>query len=123
MLQYSVIETNDMSRNPPPYDNVVLILEKKLEKRKAVDVWACGIVIYELIMLQHPFIRNEEAQQNCLGALIHRVRNENPQDLSTHFSENLKNLIKAMLEKDPTQRITSEQILLIPEVAQRLGGN
>ncbi|KAA6368760.1 MAG: putative NEK protein kinase [Streblomastix strix] len=123
MMQGKVIETNDMSRNPPPYDNVVYISEQKLQKRKAVDVWACGVLIYELIMLQHPFIRNEEVQQFNLAAFIDRLRNENPQDLSTHFSENLKNLVKAMLEKDPTRRITTEQILLIPEVAQRLGGN
>ncbi|KAA6363453.1 MAG: hypothetical protein EZS28_041019, partial [Streblomastix strix] len=118
-----VIETNYMSRNPPPYDNVVYISEQKLQKRKAADIWACGIMIYELIVLQHPFIRNEEALHDNLVAFIDRVRKENPQDLPQHFGGNIKNLIKAMLEKDPTRRITTEQILLIPEVAQRLGGN
>ncbi|KAA6378936.1 MAG: putative NEK protein kinase, partial [Streblomastix strix] len=37
MMQGKVIETNYMSRNPPPYDNVVYISEQKLQKRKAVD--------------------------------------------------------------------------------------
>ncbi|KAA6373875.1 MAG: putative protein kinase domain protein [Streblomastix strix] len=118
MLQGSISDKVDMARNPPPYDNIT-ILNNERNQRFAADIWAIGIMTYELVMLKHPFIRNEEGQIP-VGILIDRVRNEDPLEISTDYPEAMKNLVMAMLIKNPYQRITAEQILLVPEIAQRL---
>ncbi|KAA6370802.1 MAG: hypothetical protein EZS28_033672 [Streblomastix strix] len=107
-----------MARNPPPYDNIDA-LKSGRNQRFAADIWAIGVMTYELVMLKHPFIGNEEGQIP-LGVLIDRVRNEDPLEISSDYPEAMNNLIRKMLIKNPNHRITAEQILLVPEVAQRL---
>ncbi|KAA6392396.1 MAG: hypothetical protein EZS28_012080, partial [Streblomastix strix] len=51
---------------------------------------------------------------------IRRVVTEQPPQLPNNYPENMKNLIKRMLEKDPIRRITAEAILAVPEVAANI---
>ncbi|KAA6391046.1 MAG: putative serine/threonine-protein kinase Nek3, partial [Streblomastix strix] len=118
MLLGSNSDKVDMARNPPPYDNIDA-LKSGRNQRFAADIWAIGVMTYELVMLKHPFIGNNEGQIP-LGVLIDRVRNEEPLEISSDYPEAMKNLIMAMLIKNPYHRITAEQILLVPEVAQIL---
>ncbi|KAA6362573.1 MAG: hypothetical protein EZS28_041901, partial [Streblomastix strix] len=55
-----------------------------------------------------------------LKELIRRITEDAPAELPGHYSDNLRKLIKKMLTKDPSRRITSEDILEIPEVADCL---
>ncbi|KAA6393003.1 MAG: putative Serine/threonine-protein kinase GRIK1 [Streblomastix strix] len=91
---------------------------QKARQTKAADIWALGILFFKFLALKHPFISDQEQNQGILNDMvIQHILNDEPSDLPARFPESLRNLIKAMLIKDPTQRITAEQILNIPEVA------
>ncbi|KAA6382050.1 MAG: hypothetical protein EZS28_022426, partial [Streblomastix strix] len=89
---------------------------QNLKKRQkfSVDIWACGIMLYELLAHVHPFTLGQTniSQQE----FMRRVINDNPPELPLHYPESMRNLIKAMLVKNPDQRITAEQIMKVPEV-------
>ncbi|KAA6401187.1 MAG: putative protein serine/threonine kinase [Streblomastix strix] len=74
--------------------------QQKRMQTKAADIWA--------------------EKNISLGELVLRVTTINPPEIPTHYPESLRKLIKGMLEKDPSRRITSEQILKVPEVAESL---
>ncbi|KAA6399172.1 MAG: putative NEK protein kinase [Streblomastix strix] len=84
----------------------------------AVDIWALGVIIYELLALVHPFSHGK-ANPNSLQ-IVFSVRDEPPSKFPEGFSKDLEKLIMRMLEKDQTRRITAEQILAVPEVAAKL---
>ncbi|KAA6400535.1 MAG: putative NEK protein kinase [Streblomastix strix] len=92
---------------------------KKLMQTPAADIWAIGVMMFELLAQRHPFF---DAKDNNLSLLelIRRITEEQPAELPSHYSENLRKLIKNMLSKDPSRRITSADILEIPEVAECL---
>ncbi|KAA6381157.1 MAG: hypothetical protein EZS28_023318, partial [Streblomastix strix] len=101
----------DFSNDPNP----------KTRQTKAADIWALGILFFKFLALKHPFISDQEQPKNITDKMmIHRILNDEPSDLPARFPESMRNLIKRMLLKDPTQRITAQQILNIPEVAARL---
>ena len=77
---------------------------------KAVDWWALGILIYELLMGKPPF---SSGTRSSLLAMI--VSNEpDYSDMDSHFLE-AKNLITQLLKKKPEERLTdSEKIKTDP---------
>ncbi|KAA6386408.1 MAG: putative NEK protein kinase [Streblomastix strix] len=90
----------------------------KLIQTKAADIWSIGVVLYEVLALMHPFAQSQEgAGQISLGDLVDRVVKEEPEELPSRYPESMRNLIKQMLMKDPSRRITAEAILDLPEVA------
>ncbi|KAA6363265.1 MAG: putative NEK protein kinase, partial [Streblomastix strix] len=91
---------------------------KKPKQKFATDIWACGIILYELLTHKHPFTfgKTNILQQE----FIRRVINEDPPELPLHYPENMRKLIKAMLVKNPETRITAEQIMQVPEVIASL---
>ncbi|KAA6373336.1 MAG: putative Serine/threonine protein kinase, partial [Streblomastix strix] len=87
----------------------------------AVDIWAIGIMLFELLAQHHPFIGKDEDAANLSEMDIGiRIVNLQPTELPAHYPVSLRNLIMAMLSKDPSRRITAEEILEIPEVAASL---
>jgi Neu-associated kinase len=89
-----------LSRNKGPYD-------------EKIDIWACGIILYELVFKEHP-IPNKVFKYavNTEKKLIAFVIN------SLHFDsdvdEELKNLILSCLNPDPAKRPTAVEILNNP---------
>ncbi|KAA6396739.1 MAG: putative NEK protein kinase [Streblomastix strix] len=99
--------------------------EKEKPQRRtqtiAVDIWAIGIMLFELLAQHHPFIGKDEDAANLSEMEIgNRIVNLQPTELPSHYPVGLRNLIMAMLSKDPSRRITAEEILEEPEVAASL---
>ncbi|KAA6384626.1 MAG: putative NEK protein kinase, partial [Streblomastix strix] len=98
-------------------------LHQKRQQTKAADIWAIGIMLYELLAQHHPFIGNDDESADLSELdVAHRIVTEEAPELPAHYPDSLRKLIKAMLQKDPSRRITAEEILSIPEVAANLGG-
>ncbi|KAA6370287.1 MAG: putative Serine/threonine protein kinase [Streblomastix strix] len=70
----------------------------KIRQTKAADIYAIGVMIFELLAQKHPFIGDNE-EDLSLHEFTTRIINEEPAELPSHYSENLKALIKRMLEK------------------------
>ncbi|KAA6371190.1 MAG: putative NEK protein kinase, partial [Streblomastix strix] len=92
---------------------------QKLMQTPAADIWAIGVMIFELLAQRHPFFDAKDGNLPLLE-LARRITVEKPAELPSHYSENLRKLIRNMLTKDPSRRITSADILEIPEVAECL---
>ncbi|KAA6381598.1 MAG: putative AGC family protein kinase, partial [Streblomastix strix] len=92
---------------------------KKLIQTPAADIWAIGVMMFELLAQRHPFFDAKDGYLPLLE-LARRITEDAPAELPSHYSDNLRELIKNMLTKDPSRRITSADILEIPQVAECL---
>lgn len=74
------------------------------------DIWALGCLFYILLSGEHPF---DNDYSNDEEIIINNIKNNNlnfSKKKWIHISENTKLLIKRMLEKDPSKRITIEEL-------------
>ena len=69
------------------------------------DIWSLGCIFYELLMLERPY------SGRSIMALLYKIVEEEPPQLSEIFSSEVRNLSKKMLEKDPKLRPTAHDIL------------
>ncbi|MGA2084253.1 MAG: protein kinase [Terracidiphilus sp.] len=70
------------------------------------DVWALGVILYQLASGRHPFCRPETEDFQ----VIHAIQYDNPEDLSEivpEISAELKSVISTCLEKIPGSRYAS----------------
>ncbi|KAJ3652130.1 hypothetical protein Zmor_018122 [Zophobas morio] len=80
---------------------------------KAADIWSMGITLYALVYGQVPFFDN-----NIIG-LYSKIRHETVKFPDAPLiPEKLKDLIRQMLVKDPSNRITLPEIKLHPWVTK-----
>ncbi|XP_063219592.1 calcium/calmodulin-dependent protein kinase kinase 1 isoform X2 [Bacillus rossius redtenbacheri] len=81
---------------------------------KAADIWSMGITLYAFVHGYPPFY-----DDNVL-TLYRKIQNEPVKFAeSSTISDDLKDLIVRMLQKDPTQRITLPEIKMHPWVTCR----
>ena len=78
------------------------------------DVWAIGVVLYELIMLKKPF--RGEAVQNVLQ----QITKNSFEPLSNDVDSDLKMLVVALLNKDYNKRPSIFQVANFPAVKQQI---
>lgn len=78
------------------------------------DIWSCGCVIYELATLKPPF----RAQD--LEGLYHKVIKGVYSKLPSHYSVDLNNIIKMMLQVDPQKRPGCDELLESPLLRSRM---
>ena len=78
------------------------------------DIWSCGCVVYELATLKPPF----RAQD--LEGLYHKVIKGVYTKLPSHYSVDLNNIIKLMLNVDPQKRPSCDELLESPLIKNRI---
>ncbi|CDW78665.1 protein kinase domain containing protein [Stylonychia lemnae] len=73
-------------------------------KPKPMDIWAFGVSLYNYLTLKQPFFGELEEE------IKNRILNEEPQYFDW-FSDDLKDLLKKVLEKDPNKRLDINGVL------------
>eukprot|EP00639_Heterosigma_akashiwo_P006454 CAMPEP_0194560770 /NCGR_PEP_ID=MMETSP0292-20121207/1815_1 /TAXON_ID=39354 /ORGANISM="Heterosigma akashiwo, Strain CCMP2393" /LENGTH=270 /DNA_ID=CAMNT_0039409011 /DNA_START=81 /DNA_END=889 /DNA_ORIENTATION=+ len=81
------------------------------------DVWAAGCIVYELMVLQVPFMASN------LRALVQKILFSKPASPNTNlYSKDILTLIAAMLAKGPERRPDIKKVLATPCVRAHLEG-
>jgi serine/threonine protein kinase len=83
----------------------------------AVDIWAVGVILYIMLMGFHPFDRNCDRTDDEVAAAIQ----ENPSpplddQHAGHISPSAKDLIRRLMDPDPSKRITGYDLFHHPWV-------
>ena len=78
------------------------------------DVWALGCILYELCTLKHAF-----SGENLLG-LVFKIVQEKQEPIPDFYSQEIKELISLMLNKNEKKRPQVLDILQIPFVKQHI---
>ena len=79
------------------------------EVNHRTDLWSVGATLYEMLAGSPPFLGEHEA------ALVYEILNTNPPPLRQYrpdAPEHLQVLVSKLLQKDPTTRISSAEILI-----------
>ncbi|CCW67850.1 unnamed protein product [Phytomonas sp. Hart1] len=96
----------------PYYLSPELLLERPYDHRS--DVWALGVVLYEMLTLKQPFSASD------MKGLMQRILKVKYDPISTVYSLELRNIVKQLLMKDPSQRLKLSDVLELPIVQKRL---
>eukprot|EP00439_Symbiodinium_sp_Y106_P039016 s1142_g4.t1 len=80
----------------------------------ASDMWAMGIILYELMALRTPW-EDEHAVR-----LLEKIRNQSLRPPPKQYSEELTPMCYAMLKREPPSRATAEELLQRPLVQARI---
>lgn len=78
------------------------------------DIWSFGCVIYEMCALVPPFKADD------MNGLFKKVLRSQYPPIPTHFSMDMRTLIKCMLQSNPASRPDCGEILSMPIVKQRM---
>ncbi|CAD8112687.1 unnamed protein product [Paramecium primaurelia] len=84
------------------------ILQSKLYS-KPVDVWATGIIMYQLLQGVHPFYKQDSTKQQYLQNIL-----EKPLQFKKPISQQAKDLLIRLLKIDISDRYTANQALQHP---------
>ena len=76
-----------------------------------VDIWASGIALYIMLSGELPFKTDKSGNKD--SELEYAIINKTPKEIA-NISKDAKDLIKGLLCKDPSKRLTCEQILNHP---------
>ena len=78
------------------------------------DVWSFGVVIYEMCALVPPFRADD------MAGLFKKVLRGHYAAIPTHFSMDMRQLIKEILKTDPRERPLAEDVWNLPIVQKRI---
>ena len=77
------------------------IIEKKYNFK--CDLWSCGVIMYLLLTTRYPFFGDNNKEK--MESILHKEYNTKYLE---KFSQNTKDLLRKLLEKEPKQRINAE---------------
>ncbi|TYZ65783.1 hypothetical protein PybrP1_009984 [[Pythium] brassicae (nom. inval.)] len=86
----------------------------------ACDMWALGCVLYIVLSGAHPFDLEGTASDAEVEERVKRMPVTFDFAAWTHVSADAKDLISKLLHKDPSQRLTADQLLVHPWLAARV---
>ncbi|XP_063695269.1 serine/threonine-protein kinase Nek9-like [Bolinopsis microptera] len=72
------------------------------------DVWSCGCVLYEMLELRKTFDATNQLR------LVYSIVTKEFKPVSESWSQDLRNILTSMLQKDPANRPTMQEILDTP---------
>ena len=103
--------TNDqaMTVQGTPYYMSPEVCQNKPYNYKS-DIWALGCILYELCTLQHAF-----HAENLLG-LVYKIVQDKHDPIPSSYSDEMKNLVALILNKNDKERPSALEILKIPFV-------
>ena len=78
------------------------------------DIWSLGVLLYEMCALKMPF------DASNLPQLYIKIINCNYQPLSNNYSDELKKLVKAMLNETSLKRPNIGEVLNYPIIKSRI---
>ncbi|CAD8144552.1 unnamed protein product [Paramecium octaurelia] len=78
------------------------------------DIWSLGCVIYEMCSLQTPFRAKD------MDLLFQKVQRGTYDQIQSHFSKDLSQIISSLLQIQPNNRPTCDQILANPIVQKHM---
>ena len=90
-----------------PYNIAPEVVERKNYNEKC-DIWGLGCTVYEMATFHPPF----ESKEGIFD-LLHKIQNDDIKRNDFPYSDNLFNLVKSMLEKEPSKRPSIKEILEI----------
>eukprot|EP00168_Porphyra_purpurea_P015708 TRINITY_DN488_c0_g1_i1.p2 TRINITY_DN488_c0_g1~~TRINITY_DN488_c0_g1_i1.p2 ORF type:complete len:213 (-),score=75.44 TRINITY_DN488_c0_g1_i1:873-1511(-) len=100
------------ARAPPPDMSAPRLRRPEIVKREpygpAVDMWACGVVLYIMLSGKMPFFGRNDAE--CLKRTAEGKYSFPPREWS-RISAEAVSLVKALLQVDPTKRLTANAAL------------
>jgi calcium/calmodulin-dependent protein kinase (CaM kinase) II len=74
----------------------------------AVDMWACGVLLYIMLSGKMPFYGRDDNE--CLRKIV-SGQYSMPDREWLHISTNAKSLVKSLLQVDPAKRLTADSAL------------
>jgi serine/threonine protein kinase len=83
-----------------------------------VDLWAVGILMYEMLFGDPPFV--EETQESTMQRIRKVDLRFPPNTADVHVSSAAKDLIKKLLQHDPTRRIPLTRVLSHPWIVRHV---
>ena len=98
----------------PLYESPEIVNGEKYNSK--ADVWSLGCVLCELCTLKYAFNARSK------GELIASILRGSYTPIPLHFSSDVRELIDKMLQKDPKDRPSIDQILEMPFIMNRIGG-
>ncbi|MEL7834221.1 FlgO family outer membrane protein [Fodinibius sp. Rm-B-1B1-1] len=78
-----------------------------LRSSKQTDIFSLGIILYEIVTGQHPFLLSRNTEETDLIRVIRSVNPTPPHKLHSDIPESLSNLIMKALDKQPSNRFES----------------
>ena len=81
------------------------------------DMWSMGCVLYEMAALQPPFRAKD------MESLYKKVVRGLYSELPSHYSNDLCNLLKSLLQVKPNLRPNCDQILILPVMSRKLNSS
>jgi NIMA (never in mitosis gene a)-related kinase len=78
------------------------------------DIWSMGVVLYEMLTLQHPF------NADSLQMLALKIIQGNYPPIPKQYSEGVNDLLSKMLKQDAKQRLDIDGVLAHPIIEERV---
>ncbi|XP_060080804.1 calcium/calmodulin-dependent protein kinase type IV-like [Ylistrum balloti] len=109
MIQEKDVQMN-MVCSSPDYSAPEML--RGISCSKAVDMWSCGVIAFVLLTGYEPFL---EVNGDTYKRVI-KVEYSFDDNICSEISENAKDFIRKMLQKDPKKRLTATTALRHPWV-------